>query len=170
MFQVNVYVINFYCTPGCKKTFNYVKNETKWKVNFQTNLTMFPLKMIYFLSSNKYFVEEPCFYQIFNFNLLAVEICFIRSWPVLLLIQSRKECRGKTQWPIYYWLLVLCIYLHLRAGNVKHTHIHKTRSVQFIMQFRSMQYRYNYMKNKAIGKQVQYLCYPWICRIHIIWV
>lgn len=39
-------------------------------------------------------------------------------------------------------------------------HTHTTRPVQFIMQFRSMQYRYSYIKNKAIGKQVQYLCYP----------
>lgn len=30
MFQVNIYVINFYSTTGCKKTFNYAKNKIKW--------------------------------------------------------------------------------------------------------------------------------------------
>lgn len=54
MFQVNVYVINFYSTTGCKKTFNYVKKDIKWKINFQTKPKMFPLKMIYFPIPNKY--------------------------------------------------------------------------------------------------------------------
>lgn len=153
MFQVNVYVINFYSTTGCKKTFNYVKKEIKTKNQFSNKTQNVLFKNDLFSLPKQIFTEEPCFYKIFNFSLPAVEICFIRSWPALLLIHSRKEHWGKTQRLIYYCLFLLCILLHLWAGSVKHMNIHKTRPVQFIMQLRSMQYSYSYIKNRQQGSR-----------------
>lgn len=126
MLRVNVYIINFYSATECNKTFYNTTNKMKWKINFKTKIKMFPYP-------NKCSHKLPCFYKIFVFNLSAVEICFVRRRPALLLIQSRKEHRGKTQQLVYYCFLLLCVHLHLWTESIKYTYVYKTRHVQFRM-------------------------------------
>lgn len=87
-------IINFYNVMGGNRKILRTLQKN-WTTNFKANIKI-PLKIVYF-PKPKTAQRLPCFYKIFSFKLTAVGICSIRSWPVLLLIQSKKKHRGKAQ-------------------------------------------------------------------------